>query len=142
MALLTSALWGVLLIITAAFSHAAFCLARNYRAARRIGDVPIRIIPISHLNPIWMLIDRRVLALVKRLPMGLGNNSFTRFNWRGWEVPERWRPHEEMGDFFIVVTPGRNWVYTNNTEAVVELLRRSRDFPHDAQLTCKTIPIS
>jgi hypothetical protein len=56
------------------------CLARNYRAARMIGDVPIRIILIDHLNPIWMLIDREVLVVMRPLPMGLGNNNFTRFN--------------------------------------------------------------
>lgn len=141
MALLNGVLWVILLIVAATITHTSVSLARNYRAARKIGDVPIRIIPIDHLNPIWMLIDRRVLAVIRRLPVGLGNNSFTIFNWRGWEVPLKWRAHEEMGPVFILVSPGRNWVYIDKPEAVVELLRRSRDFPHDAQLTCENSPI-
>lgn len=56
------------------------------------------------------------------------------------EVADRGKSHQEMGDVFIMVTPGRNTLYIANPDAVVELLRRSKDFPHDAKLTGKLLP--
>src|SRR5262249_19368713 len=67
---------------------------RNYSDARSIG-VPIRFIPISPLNPFWMLLERKMLPLAERF---FGESSFTRYNWRGWEVKDRYRSHQEMGD--------------------------------------------
>lgn len=75
--------------------HNGFCLLRNYRTACKIG-IPVRVIPISPLNPIWMLLDKRVLAFVRRLLFGLSNSSFVRYNWRGWEVADRCKSHQEM----------------------------------------------
>lgn len=129
-------MWAASALLTALALHSGFCLLRNYQAARSIGDgLPIRIIPISPLNPVWMLLDTKILAFVKKLPFGLGNNSFTRYNWRGWEVADRCKSHDEMGDVFLVVNPFRNWLYIANPEAVVEVLKKSKEFPHDAQLT-------
>ncbi|KAI1451699.1 cytochrome P450 [Annulohypoxylon moriforme] len=101
-------------------------LLQNYRAARTMG-VPIRIILISPLNPFWALVDRKVLSLIRRLPFG--DNSFTRYNWRGWEVKDRYRSHSEMGDIWVLVTPFKNWVYVNDPQALMSLFRRGTDFP-------------
>lgn len=99
---------------------------QNYRAARTMG-VPIRFIPISPLNPFWVLLDRRILYFFRRLPFG--DNSFTRYNWRGWEVEDRYRSHTEMGDIWVLVTPFKNWVYINDPAALMSLFRRGSDFP-------------
>ncbi|KAL9060602.1 MAG: hypothetical protein Q9162_000553 [Coniocarpon cinnabarinum] len=61
-------------------------------------------------SPIWMLFDKLAVGLVERLPFGLGRNSFTRYNWRGWEFKDKHRSHVELGDAFVIVTPGRNTV--------------------------------
>lgn len=90
--------------------HSGISLARNYLVARRIG-LPIRVIPIDHTNPLWMAVDRKVLSYVRKLPGFLGDNSFTRYNFRTWEMHDRQRPHQEMGDAFVIVTPGRTWFY-------------------------------
>ncbi|KAI1502090.1 cytochrome P450 [Biscogniauxia marginata] len=104
-----------LLLATATVINTGIRLLQNYWAARTIG-VPIRIIPISPLNPLWVLLDRKVLAFFRRLPFG--DNSFTRY-----------RSHHEMGDIWVLVTPLKNWVYINNLNTLVSIFRRGTDFP-------------
>lgn len=115
---------GLLLAIVSVV-NTGLRLLQNYRLAKTIG-APIRIIPISPINPFWVLLDRKVLSFVRRLPFG--DNSFTRYNWRGWEVEDRWRSHYEMGDIWVLVTPLKNWVYLNDPEAVMSVYRRGNEF--------------
>ena len=98
------------LALAAVIVHNGVSLARNYFIACRIG-LPIRVIPFDHTNPLWLGLDRKVLSYVRRLPGFLGDNSFTRYNFRAWEMYDRLRPHQEMGDAFIIVTPARIWFY-------------------------------
>lgn len=98
------------LVATILVVHSGVSLARNYLVARRTG-LPIRVIPIDHTNPLWLAVDRKVLSYVRRLPGFLGDNSFTRYNFRAWEMYDRLRPHQEMGDAFVIVTPSRIWFY-------------------------------
>ncbi|KAL9012108.1 MAG: hypothetical protein Q9173_003107 [Seirophora scorigena] len=84
-------------------AYSGFCLLRNYQIARKIG-VPLVVIPISHENPLWMVVDKKfVIPLFERFPFGTG--SFTRYNWRGWEFADKSKSHVELGDVFVVVTP-------------------------------------
>lgn len=126
-------LWPLVgLAIWAAYCSA--CLFRNYQAARKTG-LPIRVIPIDHTNPMWTLLDRKILYYIKKLPGVLGNNSFTRYNFRTWEIQDRFRSHHEMGDAFIIVTPWRNWFYIANPDIIMEIFRRRTDFPQCTELT-------
>ncbi|KAK2611481.1 hypothetical protein N8I77_004817 [Diaporthe amygdali] len=77
----------------------------------------------------WMLVDKKVLDLVKKLPGMLGDNSFTRYNFRTWEMHDRCRSHHEMGDIFLTVTPGSNWLYIASPDALMDMFRRRSDFP-------------
>lgn len=113
--------------------YSAFCLWRNYLAARKIG-VPIRIILIDHVNPLWLLADRRVLDLVRLLPGRLGNNSFTRYNFRGWEVGDRYFSHHELGDAYILVSPRNTWLYLSDPRAVEEYWHR-KEFIRETSVT-------
>jgi hypothetical protein len=80
-----------------------------------------------------MAVDKRFfIPLFERLPFGSGN--FTRFNWRGWEFQDKFRSHAEMGDVFMVVTPGRNWLYVCNAEALTEIFQRRADFPRPLEI--------
>lgn len=123
----------LLLLLTSAL-HYAFCLYRNYLAARKIG-VPIRIIPIDHVNPLWLVVDRRVLFALKKLPGWLGDNSFTRYNYRGWEVPDRYFSHHELGDAYILVSSRNVWLYLSDPDAVTDLARRSKEFDRETSVT-------
>lgn len=126
-------LWPVLGLTIYTFFCAALLL-RNYQAARHTG-LPIRVIPIDHTNALWTLLDRKILYFVRKLPGVLGNNSFTRYNFRTWELYDRYRSHHEMGDAYILVTPGRNWVYVGNPDLIMEVFRRRTDFPQCIELT-------
>ncbi|KAK8855714.1 cytochrome P450 [Apiospora arundinis] len=120
------------LLAAATIINTGICLLRNYRAAKSIG-CPIRIIPISPLNPFWVLLDRKVLSLVCYLPFG--DNSFTRYNWRGWEVADRYRSHYEMGDIWVLVTLFKNWVYINDPDALMSMFRRGTEFTRPVFVT-------
>ncbi|KAH8883485.1 cytochrome P450-like protein [Thozetella sp. PMI_491] len=126
--------WSLLALATAWTAYYAYCIYRNYQIARTIG-VPIRIIPIDHLNKIWLLIDSRVVSLVKRLPGCLGDNNFTRYNYRGWHEHDGMRTHEELGEAFVLVTPSRNWLYLADPEALYNMYRRGNDFPRWVEIT-------
>ncbi|KAF3765290.1 cytochrome P450 [Cryphonectria parasitica EP155] len=134
MAILSAILSGVLLLILGTVLHSGFCLFQNYWAARKIG-VPVRIILIDHVNPLWLVCDRAVLSVVRRLPFGLGNNSFTRYNYRGWEVPDRYYTHRELGDAYILVSPKNVWLYVADPDTVQDIWRRDKDFPRDTSVT-------
>ncbi|KAK8026496.1 hypothetical protein PG991_003552 [Apiospora marii] len=107
-------------------------LLRNYLVARKIG-VPLRLLPISHGNPFWMIVDRKVVTFLRKLPL-LGNDNFTRYNWRGWEIREKCRSHLEMGPVWMHITPGRNWLYVCDPDTLVDIFRRRTDFPRPLEL--------
>lgn len=140
MAAVSSILGAILLLILSFTLYNGFCLLQNYLAARKIG-VPVRIILFDHVNPFWLVCDRPVVSLVRCLPFGLGNNSFTRYNYRGWEVPDRYYSHHEMGDAYILVSPRNTWLYVADPEAVMGVFRRSKEFPRDVSVTGRWIPI-
>jgi hypothetical protein len=94
--------------------------------------VPLRILAISHGIPFWMIIDRKIISLIKRLPFSRGN--FTRYNWRGWEIQDKCESHLEMGDDYMHVTTGKNWLYVCNPESLMEIFRRRTDFPRPLKL--------
>ena len=123
----------VCLIGSTAWScYSAYCLLANYWKIRHIG-LPIRIIPISPENPLWMIVDKSVfIPLFEQIPFGTGN--FTRYNWRGWEFKDKARSHLEMGDAFVVVTPGRNWFYLCNAEALSDVFQRRSHFPRPLEI--------
>lgn len=123
----------VLLSATVAWAtYSVVCILINYRSARNIG-LPIRILPISHGNPFWMIVDRKVTTVFRRIPF-VGDNNFTRYNWRGWEVQDKCRSHLEMGDAYVQVTPGRNWLYLCNSGILLDVFKRRSDFPRPLEL--------
>ncbi|KAK6207385.1 hypothetical protein LQW54_007214 [Pestalotiopsis sp. IQ-011] len=122
---------GLLMLITIFVLQTCYSLFRNYLVARQIG-VRFHVIPISHLNHFWMLIDNKVLRYVRRW---FGESTLTRYNWMGWELHDRYYSHHELGDVFMLVTPGRNWLYIGHPDIVVEITRRRDDFPRCVELT-------
>ncbi|KAI0876323.1 hypothetical protein GGS24DRAFT_452151 [Hypoxylon argillaceum] len=60
MAVLSLLLWGCLLLLLVVTLQTVQHLYRNYSIARKIG-IRFHVLPISHLNRFWMLMDRAVL---------------------------------------------------------------------------------
>ncbi|KAI1363650.1 cytochrome P450 [Xylaria arbuscula] len=113
-------------------TYSAACLLINYRSAQKLR-LPLRVLPISHGNPFWMIVDSKVTSLFRRIPF-VGDNNFTRYNWRGWEVRDKCRSHLEMGDAYVQVTPGRNWLYLCSSDSLLEVFRRRSDFTRPLEL--------
>ncbi|KAL8982596.1 MAG: hypothetical protein Q9205_002944 [Flavoplaca limonia] len=109
-----------------------YSLAVNYNAARKTR-LPLIILPFDCGHPLWLIIDRKVAQWVRRLPFGSG--TFTRFNWRGWEIWDRYRAHLELGDAIFFVTPGKNYLQLCDAEAVSEIFQRRADFPRPPEST-------
>ncbi|KAI0533327.1 cytochrome P450 [Xylaria digitata] len=123
--------WSVVSSVLAWTVYSWVCLLQNYLAARKLG-IPIRVLPISHGNPFWMIVDKTIIRFVRRLPFG--DSSFTRYNWRGWEVDDKCRSHLEMGDVYMQVTPGKNWLYLCNPESLLDVFRRRSSFPRPLEI--------
>jgi len=134
MTLLMLILRASLTLFTAWTAYSGFCLYCNYLEARKIG-IPIRVIPIDHLNKLWLLVDRQVVFLARKLPWKLGRNNFTHFNYRGWHEHDGIRSHSEMGEAFILVTPSHNWLHLADPDAVINMYRRGKDFPRWVMIT-------
>lgn len=116
--------------------HSTLCLYRNYLKAQLIG-IPVRIILVDHVNILWLLVDKQVTGLVRKLPGVLGRNNFTRFNYRGWHEHDGLLAHEEMGQVFALVSPSHIWVYVADPVALMDLYRRGTDFPRWVEITSK-----
>ncbi|KAJ4346334.1 uncharacterized protein N0V89_010263 [Didymosphaeria variabile] len=105
------------------FCTTVWSLFRNYRIARQVG-LPIIIVPISPENPVWMLLARYMLPILQYVPFG--NGHFSRFCHIGWEFDEKARAHIEFGDAFMFATPGKNWIYLCDADAVHDIIKRER----------------
>lgn len=108
----------------------------NYNAARKTG-LPLIILPFDSGNPLWMIIDRKIVQFIRRIPLCSG--TFTRFNWRGWEIWDRYRAHQQLGDAIFFVTPGKNYLQLCDAEAVSEIFQRRADFPRPTESTGKVL---
>ncbi|KAL8832106.1 MAG: hypothetical protein Q9191_000463 [Dirinaria sp. TL-2023a] len=110
-------------------------LLLNYDAARKTG-LPVIVLPIDCGNPLWLIFDRKIVQLVCRIPFGSG--TFTRFNWRGWEIWDRYKAHQQPGNAIFFVTPGKNYLQLCDAEAVSDIFQRRADFPRPPESTGKT----
>ena len=130
-----TAFWTLLFCLSPILAwtfYCCYCVFLNYLLACKIG-VPSILISISHENPLWMVVDKKIfIPLFERFPYGSGR--FTKYNWREWELKDKNRSHLEMGGVFFVVTPGRNWLYLCNTEALLDGFQRLVDFPRPLEL--------
>ena len=114
-------------------------LSVNYHAARKTG-LPLVVLPFDCGNPLWLIIDRKVVQLARRVPFC--SRTFTRFNWRGWEILDRYKAHQQLGDAIFFVTPGKNYLQLCDAEAVSEIFQRRIDFPRPPESTGKILPLA
>ena len=100
------------------------------RYCETIG-VPIRILPVSPDNALWLLLGNPVARFIESI---LGQTNLTRFGVRAWIFYDKNRAHLEIGDYFTLITPGKNWLYVCNAEGVEEILHRRHDFPRPLEI--------
>ncbi|EKG20449.1 Cytochrome P450 [Macrophomina phaseolina MS6] len=108
-------------------------LLSNYNTARKIG-LPIFILPISPENALWLIVGRHVAPWLKHLPFG--GESISKVGYSGWEWVQKFSIHLEYGDAFVLVTPGKNWLYTCNGETLHDIFQRERrgDFERPVEI--------
>ncbi|KAF6838013.1 MFS multidrug transporter [Colletotrichum musicola] len=108
-----------------------FCLFRNIQSARTIG-IPVVWSPVSPFNPLWIVLNKRLSPLIRRLPFGIG--KWTRYNSLDWTWVDRAHGacyvHETYGDTFAHATPREIEIHTRDPAVADEVLRRkSTEFP-------------
>ncbi|KAH7000343.1 cytochrome P450 monooxygenase-like protein [Ilyonectria destructans] len=110
-----------------------WCLVSNYSIAKRIGLRTV-IVPGNLTSPVWLLLGPRLAALERWL--NGGQNRLLRYGWLGFDFKEKARVHLEMGDAFVIVTPGKNYVYLADSVAINHVFQTERrgDYvqPHEA----------
>ncbi|KAH7379157.1 cytochrome P450 [Phaeosphaeria sp. MPI-PUGE-AT-0046c] len=107
-------------VVLYTLSTTILCFARNYIAARRIG-LKIIISPITPYTLQWRL----VASILERV--------LVRFRWyRAIDWTCAWQDgntlHKELGDCFIVVSPGLNVVCTSDPKTIEHVLKDWRAF--------------
>lgn len=109
-------------------------LSVNYRPARKTG-LPVIVLPFDCGHPLWLIVDTKVVQFVGRIPFCSG--TFTRFNWRGWEIWDRYRAHQQLGDAIFFVTSGKNYLQLCDADAVLDIFQRRADFSRPVESTGK-----
>jgi len=66
-----------------------------------------------------------------------GESSTTKYSRGGWENREKYFMHQELGDAVIHVSPGHNWLYISDADAVCDLFKRSKEFDRPPDLLGK-----
>ncbi|KAF2684900.1 cytochrome P450 monooxygenase-like protein [Lentithecium fluviatile CBS 122367] len=121
---------SALIALPASFAAWTACsLLRNYIIARST-KLPITIRYISPASALWMIFSPIICHLASFLPF---TASFVATYRRGWEARERCRPHLELGDLFIICTPGGNWLKVANSEVANDILKRKDEFGRDLE---------
>ncbi|CAG8981152.1 hypothetical protein HYALB_00005867 [Hymenoscyphus albidus] len=110
-------------------------LTNNYTVARRVG-IPVVVIPVNPESPLWMLLSDYIGPSIDRILSWLpfGSGYFTRYAHRGWDVHDRAKSFLELGDAFILVTTGKNWLYICNAETLTEILQRRKEFERPLEI--------
>lgn len=87
--------------------------------------MPIKVLPVSPQNFLWQLLGNTLTPSIKSI---FGETNLTRFGIRAWIFYDKSRNHLEIGDYFTLVTPGKNWFYICNAETLNKILQRRSDF--------------
>lgn len=82
--------------------------------------------PISPDNSIWIALQTAFPFIIRRIPFG--SIPLLRYCRLGWEFGDRYMTHQRLGDAWVLVTPGRNWLYVAQAEAAYDIFARGRDF--------------
>lgn len=122
---------GPLLLLACYVAWSASCLAMNLAKAKAMG-LPILIRYITPTNPLWIVTGNAVITMCRWLPFGSGH--FTRFYAPGWASNDRHKVHTELGNAFVLVSPGANRLYIANPHVAKDILKQRKEFPRDLRM--------
>ncbi len=101
----------------------AYNLYNNYFIARKL-NIPLIVAPIGWQDDVWLLCWEWFKWL-KRIPYVDVWFDFSRFC---WTQDLRYRPHQQYGDVFAIVTPGAVEIVINDAQAVIEVQTKYRNW--------------
>ena len=99
--------------------RAIFGVFRNRKRLSHLG-ITVCLQPINATSPIWLLLYRTLVPILKSLPYGLG--SWVRVNYPSWNLEDKYQIHSELGDIFGCAYPDEIAVYVADPIAVSEAL--------------------
>ena len=115
-----SLLIPITLFLAHLVTYSLYCLYRNYQSARRTG---LRLItsPLTPYTLRWQLATALFGPFLRRF------RWFRAIDWTcAWQDGEQL--HRELGECFIVVSPGYNVLCTSDAKTIEYVLRKWRDF--------------
>ncbi len=104
-------------ILTLVVANRAFCLARNYVQARKIG-LPIVIAFESWQDPLWMLFSPYIAPILQRLGLHDPNMDLSTFFWPFYDRNDS---HARLGPAFSLVSPFKTNIMVSDAAACKEL---------------------
>ena len=114
-----------------------WALATLYLQVRKSG-FPLVVVPTNPDNPFWIVAGVPLRPLLPRwLPANLRDRiTVTTY---GWEFAARYKIHSKFGQSFVIVTPGRNELWTADPDLATAILARRKDF-HQPEVTRRKSP--
>ncbi|PNS15035.1 Tryprostatin B 6-hydroxylase [Sphaceloma murrayae] len=121
---------SVALLVCISFLRSVTALRRHIREAQDSG-IPHVITPIYYFNLIWLLSQRLVIPVLRKLPptwTGLWLDVIQ----SSWAFRTGHRTFERVGsDTFIAVAPGKNLLFTADPDVISQVGARRLDFPKE-----------
>jgi hypothetical protein len=118
-------LLSILAIPVSLLAWSYLSLKRNKAIAAQVG-FPTLVKWVAPANPFWMIIGSTIVKTCRKL--NIGTSNFQRMYFFGWEGNERSKIHEELGNIFMIVSPGGNWLCVGDAKVIDDVIRRPRDF--------------
>ncbi|KKY34218.1 putative cytochrome p450 [Diaporthe ampelina] len=120
-------IWTLAFLCAYLLGSTAISLANNYAAARKTG-LPVVISPVSRLNPLWLVLQRRLAPWMKRnLPPTL--SSWTRHNVLSWFFDDKYLLFSELGSrSWVHVTPRELEFHCADPAVNAQVFARRADF--------------
>ena len=120
-------IWSLAFLCAYLLASTAIALANNYAAARKTG-LPVVISPVSKLNPLWLIAQRRLAPWMRRnLPASL--SSWTRHNTLSWFFDDKYLLFNELGSrSWLHVSPGGIEFHCADPAVNAQVFGRRNDF--------------
>jgi cytochrome P450 len=122
---LVTILVTLLLIPGSLIAWSAWTLNANLAIARKT-EFPLLVRWVTPTNPLWMICGSTIVKTCRALHIGTAH--FRRFYLFGWEGNERHIVHQELGPFFLIVSPGGNWLCVSDADAINYVIKHPKDF--------------
>lgn len=75
---------------------------------------------------LWMAVQTVSAGFIRHPPFSA--TSFTGYCRTGWGFYERYEPHRRYGDAWVLVTPAWTWLIIADSDAIMDIFQRGKEF--------------